>query len=128
MDKPPVHIRTSVVRHVAWIEFDRPPVNAFNRTMVDETYDAIADAIATPEVRVLILASAVDGYFSAGADLNSFKTLTPAGMRDWAMRCHEIARLLRGSAKPLLAAIHGTAVGGGLEMTLHCVHLSLHSE
>ncbi|MCW5747315.1 MAG: enoyl-CoA hydratase/isomerase family protein, partial [Alphaproteobacteria bacterium] len=31
-----------------------------------------------------------------------------------------IARLLRGSPKPLLAAIHGTAVGGGLEMTLHC--------
>jgi enoyl-CoA hydratase/carnithine racemase len=41
-------------------------------------------------------------------------------MRRWAERCHEIVRLLRESPKPLLAAIHGTAVGGGLEMTLHC--------
>ena len=41
-------------------------------------------------------------------------------VREWAQRCHELARMLRDSAKPLLAAIHGTAVGGGLEMTLHC--------
>ncbi len=41
-------------------------------------------------------------------------------MRSWATRCHEIVHLLRASSKPLLAALHGTAVGGGLEMTLHC--------
>ena len=120
MNRPYAHIRTSVERHVAWIEFYRPPVNAFTRPMVDETYDAIGAALADPDVRILVLASAVEGYFSAGADLHTFKGLTPEGVRDWARRCHELARLLRGSAKPLLAAIHGTAVGGGLEMTLHC--------
>jgi enoyl-CoA hydratase/carnithine racemase len=41
-------------------------------------------------------------------------------MRAWATLCHDIVRLLRISPKPLLAAINGTAVGGGLEMTLHC--------
>ncbi|MFI4999669.1 MAG: enoyl-CoA hydratase/isomerase family protein [Reyranellales bacterium] len=113
-------IRLSTLRHVGWLEFNRPPVNAFTRQMVDETHDAIAAALTDPAVRVLVLASAVDGYFSAGADLNGFKGLGPAGIGAWATLCHKIARLLRASSKPLLAAIHGTAVGGGLEMTLHC--------
>src|SRR6267378_7389005 len=69
---------------------------------------------------VLVVASAVPGYFSAGADLNVFKGLKGEGIRQWAMRCHDIVHLLRASPKPLLAAIHGTAVGGGLEITLHC--------
>jgi enoyl-CoA hydratase/carnithine racemase len=113
-------IRRSTVRHVGWLEFNRPPVNAFTREMVEETHDAIAAALGDPDVRVLVLASALDGYFSAGADLHVFKGMTQGGMRQWASRCHDIVRLLRASPRPLLAAINGTAVGGGLEMTLHC--------
>jgi enoyl-CoA hydratase/carnithine racemase len=116
----PSFVRFSIDRHVGWFEFSRPPVNAFTRQMVDETYDGIAVALADREVRVLVLASSVEKYFSAGADINVFKGMTSEGARVWAARCHDIARLLRGSSKPLLAAINGTAVGGGLEMTLHC--------
>jgi enoyl-CoA hydratase/carnithine racemase len=120
MAQAPSFIRLSTVRHVGWLEFNRPPVNAFTREMVEQVHDAIAAALADPGVRVLVLASAVEKYFSAGADLHAFKGMKAEAMRAWASRCHEIARLLRGSPKPLLAAIHGTAVGGGLEMTLHC--------
>ena len=113
-------IRLSTVRHVGWLEYNRPPVNAFTRAMVDEVYDAIGAALEDPDVRVLVLASAVEGYFSAGADLHDFKGMTAEAMHSWANRCHDIARRLRDSPKPLLAAIPRTAVGGGLEMTLHC--------
>jgi enoyl-CoA hydratase len=113
-------VRTSTVRHVGWIDFNRLPVNAFNRQMVDETHDALAAALADRAVRVIVLGSAIDGYFSAGADLKVFKGMAGEGMRDWALRTHDIVRLMRSSPKPLLAAIRGTAVGGGLEMTLHC--------
>jgi enoyl-CoA hydratase len=119
MNTPPF-IRFSIDAHVGWLEFDRPPVNAFTREMVDETHDMLAAAQADPNVRVLVLASAVPRYFSAGADLHVFKEIGRDGMRDWTTRCHDIVRLLRDSPKPLLAAINGTAVGGGLEMTLHC--------
>jgi enoyl-CoA hydratase/carnithine racemase len=115
-----MHIRVSDIRRVRWIEFDRAPVNAFNRQMVEETRDAIGAAVADPDVRVIVLASAVDRYFSAGADLNEFDGMKSPGMRQWVGMCHEIALRLYTSPKPLLAAIHGTAVGGGLEMTLHC--------
>lgn len=120
MSRPTAAVRVSTTNHVAWLEFNRPPVNAFTREMVDETHDAIARIVADSETRVLVLASAVAGYFSAGADLNVFKGMSADGMRQWANRCHDIVRLLRGSPKPLLAAINGTAVGGGLEMALHC--------
>src|SRR5215468_10318158 len=113
-------IRFSNKNRIGWLEFDRPPVNAFTREMVDEVHDALAATLVDPAVRVIVLASAVERYFSAGADLNVFKGMTGEGMRAWANRCHDIVRLLRGSPKPLLAAINGTAVGGGLEMTLHC--------
>ena len=116
----PIFIRSSVDRHVGWLEFNRPPVNAFTREMVDETHVAIVAALGDPAVRVLVLASALPRYFSAGADLHVFKGIGQDGMRRWTERCHDIVRLLRGSPKPLLAAINGTAVGGGLEMTLHC--------
>jgi enoyl-CoA hydratase/carnithine racemase len=113
-------IRLRVSARVAWLEFNRAPVNAFNREMVREVREAIAAALTDPEVRVLVLASAIAGYFSAGADLHEFEGMKARDMRGWVSICHEIARELRSSAKPLLAAINGTAVGGGLEMALHC--------
>jgi enoyl-CoA hydratase len=113
-------IRLQVSARTAWLEFNRAPVNAFNREMVLEVREAIAAALTDPEVRVLVLASAIPGYFSAGADLHEFEGMKARDMRGWVSICHEMARLLRSSPKPLLAAIHGTAVGGGLEMALHC--------
>lgn len=113
-------IRFTVENHVGWLEFNRPPVNAFTREMVEATHDGIANALTDPAVHVLVLTSSIERYFSAGADLNVFRGMTGEGMRGWAQRCHDIVRLLREAPKPLLAAINGTAVGGGLEMTLHC--------
>ena len=116
----PEFIRATQVKRTCWIEYNRPPVNAFNRQMVGEVRDAIAAASDDASVRVIILASAVESYFSAGADLNEFDGMRSEGMRAWVDTCHDIARKLRTSPKPVLAAIHGTAVGGGLEMALHC--------
>lgn len=113
-------IRQRTENRVAWLEFNRPPVNAFTRSMVEEVRAGIAAALADPQARVLVLASAIDGYFSAGADLKAFASMKGPQMRAWTELCHDIVRLLRHSPKPVLAAINGIAVGGGLEMALHC--------
>ena len=113
-------ITTRVVENVGWIEFDRPPVNAFDWVMVREVIEAIDTMIADPDVRVLVLGSANPRYFSAGADLETFRGIDEEGMREWCELVHGIVHRLRNSPKPALAAIAGVAVGGGLEMTLHC--------
>ena len=50
-------IRFSTIGAVGWLEFNRPPVNAFSRQMVDETHDCIEAALADPKVRDAQLAA-----------------------------------------------------------------------
>ncbi|MFN0027499.1 MAG: enoyl-CoA hydratase/isomerase family protein [Acidimicrobiales bacterium] len=113
-------VRRRVVNHVGWIEFDRAPVNAFEWVMIGQVSEALDAVAADPDVRVVVLASAIERYFSAGADLEAFRTIDQAGMATWCDVVHRIVAQLRSSAKPVLAAINGVAVGGGLEMALHC--------
>ena len=115
-----VFVRTAVQNSIGWIEFNRPPVNAFEWTMVSQTADALDAFEDDPQVRVLVLASALERYFSAGADLQTFRELGEKDMDRWCELVHGIVGKLRGSTKPILAAISGVAVGGGLEMALHC--------
>ena len=88
--------------------------------MVRQVRDALTELEADSDVRVIVLASAVERYFSAGADLETFRDIGPDEMAEWCDLVHEIVRQFRSLTKPVLAAINGIAVGGGLEMTLHC--------
>jgi enoyl-CoA hydratase len=114
------HVRLQVVNRVGWLDYNKPPINAFHWQMVDEVHQGLRQYLADREVRVIVLGSALERFFSAGADITVFQGIGETGMRDWVNTAHEVARTLRQSHKPLLAAINGTAVGGGLEMTLHC--------
>lgn len=114
------YVSVRIDDRVGWLEFNRPPINAFNTEMVDEVGAALRALLDNAEARVVVFASALEKTFSAGAELQVLQGMTPADMRGWVSRVHGLALGMRGARKPLLAAIHGTAVGGGLEMTLHC--------
>jgi enoyl-CoA hydratase/carnithine racemase len=114
------HVKLQVINRVGWLDYARPPINAFNWTMVSECHSGLRQHLADREVRVIVLGSALARFFSAGADIAEFDGMDETGMRAWVDMVHGVARTLRRSDKPLLAAINGTAVGGGLEMTLHC--------
>ena len=105
---------------VGWLEYHRPPRNAINWEMLREVPVALEELLMAADVRVIVIASAIDRYFSTGADLTEFQGMTQEGVASWVKSCHSLVRQMRAAQKPLLAAIHGTAVGGGLEIVLHC--------
>jgi enoyl-CoA hydratase/carnithine racemase len=104
---------------VGWIEYRRPPLNAIDWKMLAEIPAALEAFLRDADIRVVVFASALEKYFSTGADLRVLKAMGAEDMRRWVETCHSIVRQMRGAQKPLLAAIHGTAVGGGLEIVLH---------
>jgi enoyl-CoA hydratase len=120
MANPYAFLSVHVEQGVGWIEYNHPPRNAFTLEMLRELPRALDSHLGDPAVRVIVIGSAVDGYFSVGADLRVFQGMTCEAMGEWARTSHGTVMQMRRARKPLLAAIHGTAVGGGLEFVLNC--------
>lgn len=118
-----MHFENIIVRienQVGWLEYNRAPVNAVNWEMLKELPQAFGNLLENDEVRVIVFASNLEKYFSTGADLQVFAEIDAKGMREWMTIVHTLVKSLRASPKPLLAAIHGTAVGLGAELVMHC--------
>ena len=113
-------LKTDVVERVGWLEYRRPPLNAIDWKMLGEIPVALESFLNDPGVRVVVIASALEKYFSTGADLRVLSAMGREEMRNWVGICHALVRQIREAPKPLLGAIHGTAVGGGLEIVLNC--------
>lgn len=109
---PPV-VTLSIDDGIATIMVDSPPVNALGEAVRIGLSDALASAGADPAVRALVIACAGRTFF-AGADIAEFgKPMVQPDLRELIVQVEELGR-------PVVAAIHGTALGGGLELALGC--------
>ncbi len=97
-------LKVQVENRVGWLEYHRPPVNAFNWEMLREVRRALDAWLHDPGVRVVVFASAVERYFTAGADIRVMQAMDQAAMREWVEFCHALVRQMREARKPLLAA------------------------
>ena len=98
---------------VAVITFANPPVNGLSHTVRAGLREAFERAGLDPDVRAVILTGA-GGLFSGGADIREFGTA--ASSADPTLR--QLIDQIEASAKPVVAAIAGTCLGGGLELAL----------
>ena len=102
-----------VKESVAVITLNSPPVNALSANVREGLNNGVSEAISNADVNSIIIIC--DGRtFIAGADITEF------GQAPKGPSLHEVQDMIENSPKPVIAAIHGTALGGGLEVALTC--------
>lgn len=110
-----IHTERTDSGQVAMLRLRNPPVNSLSAALRAELHAAIQAALADEGVRALVLAGD-GGFFCCGAEIREFNT--PMSTREPTLR--SVIALIEGAAKPVVAAIHGAALGGGLELALGC--------
>ena len=105
---------------VGILVLDRPPANSYDYTFLRSLAGAIDDARNDAEVRAVLVTSASEKFFSAGADVAVFAAGTPRSRTMLALMAHEAFRKMENTPLVFIAVIAGHCLGGGFELALAC--------
>lgn len=110
------------------ITLNRPDkLNALNQALLAELRTAFMSALSDTAVKGIIITGSGEKAFAAGADIQEFVGLTPKQASELSRKGHDLFNLIERSAKPVIAAVNGFALGGGCELSMAC-HLRVASE
>ncbi|XP_019524532.1 PREDICTED: peroxisomal bifunctional enzyme [Hipposideros armiger] len=107
---------------LALIRLRNPPVNAISMAVLSGIKEGLQKAITDPTVKAIVICGA-DGKFSAGADIRGFSAPVTSNFS-----LGDVVDEIQRNEKPVVAAIQGVALGGGLEIALGCHYRIAHAE
>ena len=110
-----------MAEHVATVTLNRPDVrNAMNTAMREALFRCFTALATDDDVRAVVVTGAGERAFSAGADIREFvEPQVPVQLREQRRRL-DFRQVMEGCPQPIIAAIRGVALGGGLELALAC--------
>ena len=104
-----------------WITINRPTVlNALNRETIHEITQAVREMAAKSEVNTLVITGAGEKSFVAGADISEIRSLSKVSAHQFAQAGHDCMTAIENCGKPVIAAVNGYCLGGGMELALAC--------
>ena len=121
-------IRYTVEDRVATLVIDHPPANALNKQTLIELETALDELIGNSDVKAIVITGAGQMAFVAGADVGDIgeivKKQDTAAAQAMMELGQKVFNKIEGSCKPVIAAINGFCLGGGLELAMSC-HLRI---
>jgi len=113
-------VRVEKQEAVGHIILDRPPANSYDRAFLDDLSSAIDEARFDPAIRAILVRSASEKFFSAGADVKMFAATDAEYQMAFVVHANEIMSKFERTPKIVVCAINGHCLGGGLEIALCC--------
>ncbi len=115
--------------YISTLTINRPDkLNALNKATIEEIHEALKAEINNPNCKVIIITGAGNKAFVAGADISEFAHFSASEGEHLAAKGQEILfDFVENFPKPIIAAVNGFALGGGLELAMSC-HFRIASE
>jgi enoyl-CoA hydratase len=124
-------VNVHVEDRVAMVTIDAPKVNALSEAVLARLDAVLDELMADEEVKAIVITGAGQTAFAAGADIRQLSAFAAAGdrigARAFIRRGQALFDKIEGCEKPVIAAVNGAALGGGLELALAC-HIRILSE
>ncbi|MHB8632178.1 MAG: enoyl-CoA hydratase/isomerase family protein, partial [Candidatus Limnocylindria bacterium] len=113
-------VRLEIRDAVGHIVLDRPPANSYDKAFLDDLSAAIDAARFDPAAKSVLVRSASEKFFSAGADVKMFAATDSQYQFAFVIHANEIMSKFERTPKIVVCAINGHCLGGGLEIALCC--------
>ena len=115
------NILIEITDGIGVVKINRPQaLNALNSEVVDELETALREVEQNADVKVVVITGAGEKAFVAGGDIKEMFTMDAASARAFSQRGHRLIAFMEQMKKPVIAAVNGYALGGGLELALAC--------
>ncbi|MRX53078.1 enoyl-CoA hydratase [Bacillus sp. HMSC76G11] len=105
---------------IFFLTIANPPLNVLSDALLSEMDESVNEILAKPDCRVLVVTGAGEKAFVAGADINQFLNLDAADGARLVEKGKKIFDKISNASFPVICAISGLALGGGLELALAC--------